>query len=244
MKEVTALETGRAIPADNGFLLRIFYALAVLALLSLLISVTGRWLGRSIALAGNTEDTTVREVVIGNNVLSVPSNVIRFERQRRDGIAERLDLYVRWPDMTGYSAAARGDFNHTDAERKVLFLTFEKQMMSRDMSGRFEPIYGSLIVKPGVPSQGGIVLYGFTEKSGYMNEVLAVAERSDGRPPFVARCLSGPEAEASLAPCERDVLIGDALSLTYRFPKELLPGWRALDAAVMTTARKYMGTSE
>ena len=40
------------------------------------------------------------------------------------------------------------------------------------------------------------------------------------------------------------MLIGDALSLTYRFPKELLPGWRALDAAVMTTARKYMGTSE
>ena len=43
------------------------------------------------------------------------------------------------------------------------------------------------------------MLYGFTEKSGYLNEVLAVAERP-GDTPFVARCLSGPSAEQSLAP--------------------------------------------
>ena len=52
----------------------------MLALLSLLISVGGNWLGRSIALAGHTDDTTIHEIVIGNNVISVPANAIRFER--------------------------------------------------------------------------------------------------------------------------------------------------------------------
>jgi hypothetical protein len=143
--------------------------------------------------------------------------------------------------MGGYSATARSDFNHAGAEKKILFVSFEEQTMSRDMSGRFEPIYRSLIVEPGVPGQGGTTLYGFSEKSGYMNEVLAVAERA-GQAPFVARCLSGLTADEELAPCERDVLIGDSLSLSYRFPRELLPGWRALDAAVLATAAGFLKT--
>lgn len=227
---------------DSTFMMRAFYAFAVLAILSVGISVAGKWFGRSIALAGHTEDTTIHEVVIGNNVLTVPANAIRFERSRRDGIADRLDLYLRWPGMTGYTAATRNDFNNDGVEKKIIFLSFEGQMMSRDMSGRFDPIYSSLIAKPGTPAQGGITFYDFTEKSGYMNEVLVVADRN-GETPFVARCLAGESAEESLAPCERDILISDNLSLSYRFPKELLPGWRALDAAVMATAASFLKTA-
>ena len=61
--------------------------------------------------------------------------------------------------------------------------------------------------------------------------MLVVADRP-GKDPFVARCLSGPSAAESLAPCERDIQVGDDLSLTYRFPQELLAGWPALDAAI------------
>ena len=92
---------------------RVFYAFAALALLSVAISLGGKWFGRSIAMAGYTDDTTVHEVVIGNNVIAVPANIIRFEQARRDGIASRLDLYLRYPEMDGYSEAARDDFNHT-----------------------------------------------------------------------------------------------------------------------------------
>ncbi len=55
-------------------------------------------------------------MVIGNNVIAVPANIIRFEQARRDGIASRLDLYLRYPEMDGYSDAARDDFNHTGNE--------------------------------------------------------------------------------------------------------------------------------
>ncbi|TIS58274.1 MAG: hypothetical protein E5W91_09950 [Mesorhizobium sp.] len=226
---------------DSVLMKQVFYAFAVLALLSVAISLGGKWFGRSIAMAGYTDDTTIHEVVLGNNVIAVPANVIRFEQARRDGIASRLDLYLRYPEMDGYSEAARDDFNHTRASKDIIFLSFEQQMMSRDMSGRFAPIYSALIVQPGVPGSGGTTLYGFSEKSGYLNEVLAVANRP-GQDPFVARCLSGPSADDSLAPCERDVHVGDSLSLTYRFPRQFLGDWQALDAAIATEAARILKT--
>ena len=207
---------------------RVFYVFGALALLSVAISVGGKWLGRSIAMAGHTEDMTVREIVIGNNVISAPANAIRFERDRPIGVADRLDLYLHWPDMRGYSAALRNDFNNVGGVRRIIFLSIEEQMMSRDMSGRFVPIYRQLIVPQGKPGPSGITYFDFNKKSGYMNEVLAVADAA-GPEPFVARCLTGPSAEESLAPCERDIHVGDDLSLTYRFPAELLADWEALD---------------
>ncbi|WP_027170442.1 hypothetical protein [Mesorhizobium sp. WSM3224] len=230
MKEATVAESPDFEVVDSTLMKRVFYVFAALALLSVAISVGGKWLGRSIAMAGYTDDATVHQIVMGNNLISVPANLIRFDQARRDGIASRLDLYLRYPEMDGYSTAARDDFNRTTT-RKIIFLSFEPRMMSRDMSGRFAPIYSALIEKPGTPGPGGTMVYAFTEKSGYLNEVLAVAERP-GRDPFVARCLSGPSAEESLAPCERDIQVGDDLSLTYRFPRELLANWPALDAAI------------
>ncbi|TIW17344.1 MAG: hypothetical protein E5V81_20425 [Mesorhizobium sp.] len=230
MRDATAAESPDFEVVDSTLMKQVFYIFAALALLSVAISLGGKWLGRSIAMAGYSDDTTVRQIVMGNNLISVPANFIRFDQARRDGIASRLDLYLRYPEMDGYSAAARDDFNHTTT-RKIIFLSFEPRMMSRDMSGRFAPIYSALIEKPGTPGPGGTTVYAFTEKSGYLNEVLAVAERP-GKDPFVARCLSGPSAEESLAPCERDIQVGDDLSLTYRFPRELLANWPALDAAI------------
>ena len=226
---------------DSSFMVKVFYAFAALALLSLGISVGGKWFGRSIALAGHTDDATLREIVVGNNVISAPANMIRFERARRDGVAQRLDLYLRWPDLDGYSDAARADFNHAKNARRIIFVSFEQRMMSRDMSGRLQPIYASMVVRPAVAGPAGIALYGFSEQSGYLNEVLAVADRP-GAEPFVARCLSGTSAAESLAPCERDIHIGDNLSLSYRFPRELLGSWRELDDAIRTKAAGMLRT--
>ena len=226
---------------NSSLMVKVFYVFAALALLSVAISVGGKWFGRSIAMAGYSDDTTTREIVVGNNVIVAPANMIRFDRARHDGVAPRLDLYMRYPQMDGYSDAARDDFNNTGPDKTILFLSFEPQMMSRDMSGRFQPIYSSLIESTGKPGPAGIVLHDFTQKSGYLDEVLAVAERP-GKEPFVARCLDGPAAEGSLAPCERDMLMGDGLSLVYRFPRELLGEWPRLDAAVAATAAGMLKT--
>lgn len=241
MESRQVAETDSYQAVDGRFMLRIFYAFAALALLSIAISIGGKAFGRFLAMAGHTDDTTLHEIIIGNNVLSVPANAIRFKRSRQDGVAGRLDLYLHWPGMEGYTNAARRDFNHAGNVARILFLSFGEKTMSRDMSGRFEPIYRSLIVEPGTLLSEGLVEYRFTEKSGYLDELLVVAERQDG--PFVARCLSGPSAEESLAPCERDIHLGEELTLAYRFPRDLLAGWRELDEAVLAKATEYLKTA-
>jgi hypothetical protein len=241
MTRQAAAEATELRVVDSSLMMKVFYGFAVLALLSVAISLAGKWLGHSIAMAGYTDDATPHEIVIGNNVIVAPSNTIRFEQARRDGIAARLDLYLRYPQMDGYSREARDDFNGTGGSKAILFLSFEPQAMSRDMSGRFQPIYSELIEKPGTPGPGGTTIYKFTQKSGYLDESLAVAERP-GMAPFVARCLAGAAAEQSLAPCERDVVVGDNLSLTYRFPDTLLADWRALDGAVVAWANDLLKT--
>lgn len=230
--------TAEPLPAIRVSLMRrVFASFLLLAAASLAISMGGRWLGAAIALGGHSDDPSPREIVIGNDVVVVPANTIRHERARLDGVAPRLDLYLRWPDMTGYSAAAQADFNHAGGSRRILFLSFEPRTMSRDMSGRFEPIYRSLIEPAGRSGPAGVRLHAFGAASGYVNEELAVAG-GDGAGPFVARCMTGASAEESLAPCERDLAVGRELSLTYRFPRELLEDWRRLDMAVRRFAEK------
>lgn len=220
---------------DSSLMMRVFQAFALLAALSLAISVGGKWLGGSVAMAGHTDDQTMHEIVIGNDVIAAPANMIRFERARADGVARRLDLYMRWPSMDGYSRETRNDFNHVGGSRRIIFVSLEERMMSRDMSDRFAPIYSTLIERPGMPGPGRTTLYRLPAKAGYVDEELAVAAQP-GRNPFVARCLTGASAAESLAPCERDVHVGRGLSLSYRFPRELLGQWEKLDAALMKQA--------
>lgn len=218
-----------------GLALRVGLGLASLALLTVGVGFGAHWAGSVLAEGGHTDKLTPYRVVIGKDAITAPANAIRSERARRDGMAARLDLYLRWPDMEGYSLSDRDAFNGVGGRREILFLTFETRLMSRDMSGRFEPIYRLLVRQPGRPGPDGTIVYDFKDNSGYAAEELVVASRA-GDTPFVARCLTGTAAADSLAPCERDVFVGTELSVTYRFPREILGDWRALDAAVLEKA--------
>ena len=222
-----------------SFVLKVFYAFGFLAVASLGISLVGKWAGSSIAMGGHSDDAALREIVIGKDALVVPGNMIRFEAARRGGRAERLDLYVRWPQMDGYSAAASDAFNHVGGARSILFLSFEPRMMSRDMTSRFEPIYRNLIEDEARPGPGGLKIHRFAENSGYVDEVLAVSDEAAAAP-FVMRCLAGRAARESLAPCERDIHLGRDLSLTYRMPPELAGQWREVDEKVRALAEGFL----
>jgi hypothetical protein len=137
--------------------------------------------------------------------------------------------------MTGYTLADRAMFedNGEDVQRLV-FISIEPQQMSRDMTGRLKPIYRQLVDPAGVPSGfAGLDAYAFrVDRAVFNNETLFVAQTS-GQAPFVARCMSGAEAEEAIAPCERDVFLANGLSAKYRFPKHLLAEYATLDAAII-----------
>jgi type II secretory pathway component PulJ len=220
----------------SAFVQRTYFAVAALALLSLALTVAAHFFGHAISLGGHTEDATPREIVIGNNVLELPANMIRFARQRRDGVADRVDLYLRWPEMLGYRPEFLADFNGSQSEKRLLFLTFEPKATSEDMSGRYGPIYSTLTQAPGIKDPSGLTVQKFRTDSGFINEELLIGLEQAGRAPFVARCLDQVSAKDSLAPCQRDIFVGDDLQVTYRFPRKMLADWQNLDRQVRTFA--------
>jgi hypothetical protein len=52
---------------------------------------------------GQHHRSTLHEIVIGNDVLLLPANVIRFESQRISGVQGAVDTYFAWPGMSGYT---------------------------------------------------------------------------------------------------------------------------------------------
>jgi hypothetical protein len=229
-------------PVGTKYAQRLFMIFAGLALVALLLSLTERLVGARIALGGHSSRTDVREIVIGDDVLSVPENMIRLPEQRRSGNAGRLELYLSWPGLSGFNAAESAAFNGTPAKASLLFLSFEERAMSRDMSGRFEPIYKYLIEGAGAAGPSGLTRYVLPAKSGYLNEVLYVGEDEAGKK-FVTRC-SEEEKENLIAACERDVQVGRNLSATLRFPVKLLGEWRALNAAFDPLMARLVRTPE
>ena len=156
---------------ESRFFQNLFIGFTLLALVSVLISFVGRQIGSEISMGGHTDDVTPHEIVIGSDIVSVPANMIRFPEQRRDGIADRMDLYAQWPSLSGYTPAAKPIFNNQDKAGRLLFISFEQRVMTRDMSGRFAPIYKSMIEGAGEPLPNGLVRYPSAGKGRFSRRV-------------------------------------------------------------------------
>ncbi len=244
-QEAELANTGDAgfVQIESRFFHRVFWAFGALAVLSLLISFGGREVGSRLSMGGHTDDTALHEIVIGNDVLSVSANLIRYPEQRRDGIANRLDLYALWPDMDGFTEQTRAAFNNMDAGKSLLFLSFEQRTLSRDMSGRLDPIYRKMNLGTGEPLANGLVRYKLPESAGFVDEFLLVGPEA-GTKTFVARCLDETKAASTLAACDRDIHVGDDLVMMARFPSALLADWKTLNASLNAFADSVVKSAQ
>ena len=219
---------------------KLFVAMLLIGFLSIVISVSGRLFGGRVTLGGNSISTETYEIVIANAVLNVPENYIRHSDQRSPGVKAELDLYAVLPSLEGYSVKNKAYFNNEQkSESQLVFITIEPQQMSRDMSGRFDPIYRQLI-DPVAENTATDGLESYTFKKDrviFANERLFVGTRGQDRP-FVARCITGDDGEQAIAPCERDVFLANDLSVKYRFPFWLLRDYKTLDAQVLGLIEK------
>jgi hypothetical protein len=112
------------------------------------------------------------------------------------------------------------------------------------MTGVKHLIYLAVTEQDATPGPCGLSLHEFARNSGYLDETLVVGRRQGREEPFVARCLAGEAALDSLAPCERDLHVGEGLSLSYRFPAHLLAKWRQLDASMLSVFEKLDQTGK
>ena len=217
---------------STGFLYRLTVIVAVLAVMTVGISIAGRWFGQRISLAGHTNSTEIVAVTVGQDLLHLPANTIRFARQRVSGPAERIDLYLTWPDLQGYSDENRRRFNDISSSTSLMFLQVSQSTMSRDMSGRLEPIYAHLFQGKPQPGPHGLTIHRFKPETGYGSEVVLTAPRP-GQSDYVVRCLMPATGDAATSgDCQRDIHIGRDLTVLYRFSSALLGDWSHIDAEI------------
>ena len=217
-------------------------ALAVIvgfmALFSLTLTYFSPTLGHFLLLGDHSDRQTVRSITIGLDQLQIEENAIRFERQRHDGKAMRIDLALMWPEMRGYDVADRLRFDDASQTNRLIFIQISQSTMSQDMSGRVAPIYTQLF--DGAPQQGpyGLTIHRLKPGSGYDGEILYTAHRP-GNADYAIRCMDAPKLEdQAIDDCQRDIHLGKDLSVLYRFSAQNLADWQKIDDAVSAYVSK------
>ena len=225
---------------SNGILLKITAFIGLLAAITAGLTVAARIYGDSVRLDGHTTEREDFEIVIGQDRLSVPANVIRFEDQRRSGPAKVVNLYLTWPEMEGYTSATAARFSADNGSLDLIFIELSQSVMSRDMSGRLDPIYRKLFSGLPEPGPAGLSLHHLDGKSGFGDEVLLTGKATDGVN-YAVRCILPKDtASSTSADCQRDIHVGRDLTLLYRFSAELLPQWQAIDVRIRAFANAHL----
>ncbi|OLP55355.1 hypothetical protein BJF92_22625 [Rhizobium rhizosphaerae] len=217
----------------------LFIGAGLLACGCLAVALGASWYGGALRLAGQSEQRVPLDILIGDDHLRLPANMIRFEDQRRAGMAERVDLYLAWPELEGYSAALRSRFDAPDDQGRLIFVQLSQSTMSRDMSGRVEPIYRHLLEGPARPGPAGLTAQTLKKTSGFGEDVLLTGTDADGALYAVRCALPVAPGKTTNADCQRDVHVGRDLTMLYRFSSQLLPQWQAIDAGL----RRFVSAS-
>ena len=204
----------------------VLYIGGAMLVLSLVLYFSVSLFGDGISRGGHSASTRKMEVIIANSALHIPSNVIRFESQRHGGNQKRVELYLHWPTVSGYTDELSASFNRGNAQSDLIFLSLEPRMMSLEMSGRINPIYSRFFDGPGQKSVAGLIKQPLSVDGGFIDEDLFYEEVSPY--PYATRCVR-PGSTINTPFCIRDVHVGKDLMLTYRFHIKHLASWLKID---------------
>jgi hypothetical protein len=198
--------------------------IAVVVLAGVIVDRTIERMGDRIASAGYSVDPAPLQVGLAGIALAVPANMIRFAEQRRPGLSDRLDLFVRWPELRGFSERMADEF--AGSAVSIIFLSLSPPGSVGDPIHRLETVYRYLFTGASWLGPDGLVGRRLADESAYAREALYYEPGSVD--PFIARCLDGTQTDI-LPMCLVEVNVG-GLSAVYRFNQTLLPEWRAIDA--------------
>ncbi len=213
----------------------IFWTIA-LFVIALIMSVLAHFFGDSLSRAGHSSSTKQLEIVVGDEYLKVPANKVRFYSQRSTGAVNKLELYMHWPSLSGYQDALSDDFNNSENNKNLVFLSIEPRTMSFDMSGRVAPIYSQFFEGQAQTTNTGLIKQALSAKGGYIDEDLYYAAASPY--PFATRCVR--EVASTTPFCIRDIHIGKNLMLTYRFHQKHLVNWIELEQSISAIAKSMI----
>jgi hypothetical protein len=183
----------------------------------------------SLTLTGLTDDTTPVRLTIAGETLTVPGNMLRDPVLRAGGAATQADVVLHWPTLDGYTRSAAADFVDGSPSAPLVYGTIAGRTIALDPAARLEEIYTRYFTGDPLAAPTGLTARRLSADSGYEGEVVYYGP--DGPNRFVARCLADATAETP-ATCIRDINFGANLTLLYRFNRDIISDWQALDAGM------------
>jgi hypothetical protein len=158
-------------------------------------------------------------VSVGRLRFAIPPAYVRDGALPRPGDQERVDLALRFPEMTPVERSGTGP---------VLYVALLREDGVVDPSARVTEIYGRFLEPDIWQNPGGLLLRRFAATSPYGDEELFISPPDGGA--FSARCRK-PQAGGRTGDigegCIWRFRIGGA-DVQVRFAPDLLPQWEAI----------------
>jgi hypothetical protein len=158
-------------------------------------------------------------IAVAGVVFNVPPGAIRVAVQRRAGPQERIDLAYQWPDLTPPES-------HAPGTSPRLFVTIEMAPAMMSAAERLKSIYPRYTEDSSSTDPGGLVTTPFRDGTPYQGEDVIYDPAAPDR--FLVRCTRNRDA-LTMAMCLYQRPVG-AAALTFRFPREWLGDWHAVQS--------------
>lgn len=170
-----------------------------------------------------TSSTDLVDLKVHGLKFWIPANYLQYESTRHGGTHKDLALFALLPDMAGWSNWEASNFTGNAPDSPVIYLLIREEAVNLSEADRLARIYMAYVTDPeGAPGPYGLRQYNFRADSGYRNEDLFVGQTANG--PEVLRCVR-PSATVPSPSCLRDLPIGHAVALSYRFKRQHLARW-------------------
>ena len=188
-----------------------------------------------------TDATREVTLSIGTTRLHIPANYILMASARHGGAVKDLAMVAMLPDLKGYTLGAAQDFTANAPDSRVVAFTLKSGQMLLPEQERLERIYLTQAENPkGQPGPYGLRQYAFRTDSGYHDQDLLVGTGDAGTVVFLCAKLAPDVMSPS---CLRDLPLGNALALSYRFKRAQLSQWRTIDSGLRTLIGAFMDKS-
>jgi hypothetical protein len=191
----------------------------------------------ALVVTGLSDDPAPVHLTIGDETIVVPGNMLREAAARAGGEVKRAELVLHWPTLEGYSPALARDFVDGTPSAPLVYATVAPRSIGLDAEARLDSVYADRFVGEPLPAPDGLSAHRLGAESGYGGEVVYYSAPGPGR--FVARCVS-PSTPEIPATCLRDFDMGRGLAMLYRFNRQIIGDWAALDGGMRALAARIV----
>lgn len=167
-------------------------------------------------MAGTGPDQPPIAKTVGGAVLDIPANWFRYDDQKTEGYADRVDLSLTFPLGAGGADT-------------VVDVTLSPKSRVRPSALLLDSVYLHMFQASQVEGPPGLVGKPLANKEGYQSETVWYDPLSVN--PFVAKC-QAPLAAGEQGRCLRTVVLDDKISATYAFDRSVLASWKIFDDTV------------